>query len=476
MIIIYGGILLAYGVLLIYAKKRRISCKAPFTAMAKEVEQLIGNQGNRGIRREQLKQLHCIMHNQTKVRELEQAYRVQVIEMVLKVVFAGTLLASILYLQGMSQGKIPETNEILRNAYLGGSEQLELLAEVEEEYYEVPITISEQRYTQGEIEQLFVEYEFVLEEAMVSEGESPQYITNNLNFPSTIAGYPFTNQWRSSNYHVIQSDGTVTEEIGVEGALVTIYVTSSYYEYTHEYEYALMVYPKELTPEESLVQLLEQSVEEADSSGVEEPAFILPSTIEDVSVQWKAKQENTSFYVFILILVASIALVQQKQKSLAEAIKKRDEQMVLDYAPMVNQLVLYLGAGMTMRSALSKIAGDYRKEKKGEVRYVYEELKNLCQELESGASESEAYENFGRRCNNRTYLKFATLLSQNVRKGANELLVTLRKEAAVALEERKAYVKIRAEKATTKLLIPMVMMLGVVMVVIIVPAFMSFQI
>ena len=52
----------------------------------------------------------------------------------------------------------------------------------------------------------------------------------------------------------------------------------------------------------------------------------------------------------------------------------------------------------------------------------------------------------------------------------------LQMEAVHAFEERKALAKRVGEEASTKLLLPMFFMLGIVLVIVIVPAFLSIQI
>ncbi len=66
-------------------------------------------------------------------------------------------------------------------------------------------------------------------------------------------------------------------------------------------------------------------------------------------------------------------------------------------------------------------------------------------------------------------------MSQNLRKGTKGLTQMLRMEAIQAFEERKARAKRLGEEAGTKLLAPMFLMLAVVLVIVIVPAFLSIQ-
>jgi hypothetical protein len=74
------------------------------------------------------------------------------------------------------------------------------------------------------------------------------------------------------------------------------------------------------------------------------------------------------------------------------------------------------------------------------------------------------------------YRKFGTILSQNLRKGTKGMRELLQRESEEAFEERKALAKRRGEEAGTKLLFPMFLMLGTIMFMIIVPAFMSMEI
>ena len=147
----------------------------------------------------------------------------------------------------------------------------------------------------------------------------------------------------------------------------------------------------------------------------------------------------------------------------------------MDYPEIVNKLSLYMGAGMTIRNAFVKMGEDYKKNRKERRRYVYEEILITCNELQSGRSESDAYDHFGRRCQVSVYMKLCTLLSQNIRKGSNDLLHMLRQEADNAFAERKNLAKKLGEEAGTKLLLPMMMMLCIVMVLIMIPAYFSFM-
>jgi tight adherence protein C len=114
------------------------------------------------------------------------------------------------------------------------------------------------------------------------------------------------------------------------------------------------------------------------------------------------------------------------------------------------------------------------KKENGKERAAYEEIRTTCYEMDSGISEAEAYRRFGERCGQVKYKTLATLLIQNLQKGSRHLSDLLEKESVEAWEERKRKARVLGEAAATKLLLPMVLMLLVVMAVIMLPAGLSF--
>ena len=146
---------------------------------------------------------------------------------------------------------------------------------------------------------------------------------------------------------------------------------------------------------------------------------------------------------------------------------------------MIHKLALLMGAGMTVRMAWEHIVKDYReklKEKRIYKKYVYEEMTETYYQLNSGVSEINAYIEFGTRCDTKEYLKFSSLIVQNLRKGSKEIVKLLEMEAIDAFEERKNMAKKYGEEAGTKMLFPMIVMLVVVMGIIMLPAVMAFSV
>ena len=150
--------------------------------------------------------------------------------------------------------------------------------------------------------------------------------------------------------------------------------------------------------------------------------------------------------------------------------------MERDYPNIVSKIVMLLDTGMTMKQVWEKLVLQYEQRRgEGVRRAAYEEMVQTYHEMQSGITETEAYERFGMRCGRAPYLKLSALLSQNVRKGSRGLSELLRVDAIQAFENRKSNAKRRGEEAGTKLMLPMIGMLAVVLIMVVVPAFLSMR-
>ena len=154
---------------------------------------------------------------------------------------------------------------------------------------------------------------------------------------------------------------------------------------------------------------------------------------------------------------------------------KRKKQLLKDYAGFVSKLRLYLSAGLNVKNAFIKMAADYgQRQGKKEFQYLYEELKTVCHQFENGMAEEQVYQEFGKRCGEMRYRRLSFLLSVHLKQGNSQLLILLENEADSALKERRNLAKKAGEEAGTKLLFPMMLMLMVVMLFILLPAYFNF--
>ncbi|MCR4764015.1 MAG: type II secretion system F family protein [Lachnospiraceae bacterium] len=402
------------------------------------------------------------------------------IGMTLLVIFAGSVLAALVSWSARQEKLIDENRRIARPGY----EETDLTrtlvltaADDETMREEVELTVTARQYTKEEADALFAEMSKQLPERMLNGNPSLDEVRSDLTLPTQVPGYPFELSWRVGDYDTVHADGRVqTENIPPEGVVVTLTAQVSYLTYHWDLEFPVRFCPPLYTQEERWQQGIQAVLSEADRASVNEAYMTLPGRIGESGYLWTSKIRDDAGILFLLILLASGAIYVLRDKDLQKRTKEREEELIRDYPQFVSKLTLFMGAGMTVRSVFQRLAAEYDvcRKKGGERRYLMEEIRRTVHELESGMSETAAYEHFSLRCRTQPYTRLITLLSQNLRKGNSGLLTLLREESKKALAERMDMARKHGEEAGTKLLLPMMLMLAIVMVIIMIPAFLSF--
>ena len=179
--------------------------------------------------------------------------------------------------------------------------------------------------------------------------------------------------------------------------------------------------------------------------------------------------------LMLLVLAVCLFFIAARQRAAKKEQQRRDA-LKKDYPELISRLLLYLQAGLVPKASFIRIAEGYRKDqnaRKQKERPAFEEVEKTCIEMDNGISEEEAYIRFGKRCVLPVYRTLSVLLVQSIKKGGTGLSDTLQREIVTAMEERKRLSRTEGEKASIKLLLPMGLMLLVVLMITIIPAFMS---
>lgn len=381
------------------------------------------------------------------------------------------------------QVSVHEISEgIRRNSYGEGAKNLSLEVKVDNNTRdEIEVSVSEQKYEGKEVEEMFERCVRRIETEILGENKSLDHVAYNLNLMTEIKGEPVEIGWELDDYSVMNIYGEIEEEDTVsEGTLINLKAVITYTQNQDRqflYECAAMVYPRELTEKDLLIKKIREEIQKRDVSTQTKETFEFPKSVDGKEIQYFEKMNQRGIVLIIMSIVAAFLFYVQELQNQGQELQKKKQQMILDYPEIINKLTLFLGAGMTIKRAFRKVVEDYENGKKvWGIRYAYEEMKITLREMESGITEAESYERFGKRCNMQEYIRLGALLSQNMRKGTKGLNQVLRLEAIQAFENRKAAAKKFGEEAGTKLLIPMFIMLAVVLVMVIVPAFLTMQV
>ena len=394
------------------------------------------------------------------------------------VIAVFTILAGALYATDNFR-KIPQNKSgssiLKRNEHGQGEKNQKLVAKTKDQKAKITVEIQEQSYTQEELQKVFDAAGKKLETLILGENKSLDEVRYDLNLVKTVPDTGIEVSWELSDYQTVNILGELQDKnLSEEGRIIELKALLTHGDAKAEHQFSARVFPPKLDDAGQFQRQLEKKMKEADETDRESGYVVLPDEIEGKTISWHYAKDMRSVGIFVLgIVAAALMLVLEEQNEIQKK-KARRHQLAMDYPEFISTFTLYLGAGMPARRAWFQIASVYRQQEN--TRYVYEEMVYTMREMQRGTPESECYEHFGMRCGLPVYRKFAVMLSQNLRKGTKGLAELLQREAAGAFEERKAAARKLGEETSTRLLGPMFLMLGVVLMIIVVPAFLTIQI
>ena len=291
--------------------------------------------------------------------------------------------------------------------------------------------------------------------------------------------------------HLMDSDGTLHNETLPPGTVVTGYLSlimstdivptstdgeTKYLKtqyHSAPYRIYVGIVPRALSRYESLLLQLQQAITTEDEGSLGENMLSLPTEIDGQRIYYSEHEDRSYLLLPLLGVIAAMAIYMRQGQARRTEKKQREARLMLDYSELVSKLMVYIGAGLTVRNALETISQHFdaliaRGIK--EDRPLYQELRTMVIQFRRNMPESEIYLSFGRRVNLKPYTKLVSLIEQNRMNGARNLRAMLELEMEDAFEQRKTTARRLGEEAGTKLLLPLFIMLGIVMIIVIVPA------
>lgn len=399
----------------------------------------------------------------------------------LMVFMAASALGLIVGVMECLEGVGKQKTSLERNQNGQGEyeQTLELSIEGYEDFLNYTVVVPEQILTDEEVQQAFAATIEEIKKEFPGENASLNHVENHVVIREEYQDGKVTATWSFDNYDVVNGYGdVVADEIPAEGILVKASVLLSCGEKEQREEFYFRVFQARRSEYEELIYQIEHHLEE-EGQIKGKGYYELPNHAGGKQLVWKIGVTHTSEKLLLLGIAIASMLPMVEHSRRKEQVENESKLLVLEYPDMVNKLALLLGAGMTLQKAFCKIAYAYEEKRKCnlvERMPAYEQMLITCREIENGMGESKAYERFGERCGGAEYRRLGNLLAQRLKKGNAGIIAELEGEAERAYENRKAVARRYGEEAGTKLLFPMVLMLVLVMVVLLVPAVMSFQI
>lgn len=346
------------------------------------------------------------------------------------------------------------------NAYING------------ETSEITVKVPQKTYEAKDILPLFEKYHDDLVKTVLAENSSPEHVTKALYFPSSIGDEGISLSFTPEDSTYIDSNGNLLyDNIPNDGVQTRIEITMKLYDFEASVSINVILYPDESDSSLILQKTINDYIKNNTDS--KNDSVNLPDNIMGNEITYYSPSNNPDIVIFSIIIVSMAIILLAAKKEIDQKLKKRNIQMMQDYPHLVSKLLLLINAGLNIRNALNKIVMDYRDSPNFKKRYAYEELSVTLNSLNNGKSESRIYTDFGKRCGLMPYIKLGSLLEQNINKGSKELRYHLTNEVHTALANHKADTILRSKYAETKLLFPMALTLIVIMLMIMVPSFIS---
>lgn len=340
--------------------------------------------------------------------------------------------------------------------------------------------IPQRNYTKQEAQEMFQEITKNLEVAVLGENQSVEQVSSDLEFMDYFGEFPVEIIWSTDKEEYINSYGEVASfSVDAKGEIVTITARLCLGEYEEEYSFPVCV----VLPKEKNRAWWEQAVEHKIRALIEQEEknnwISLPDEIAGSRLHFAEKSDRRPWEYLLVIPVVSVLLFYGTLKEEEKQKVKKEEELLREYPEIVSRLSLYIQSGMTSKKAIEKIVSDYEPIRKGQAKkqirkFGYEELRVTYYEMQSGVSEHKAYKNLGERIGLTEYKKLSSILVQQLEKGSRSFLESLQQETKEAFEKRKRNAKEAGEKAGTRLLLPMGILLVITLVMVMIPAFLSF--
>lgn len=418
------------------------------------------------------------LHPGINAQKLVYEFYIKKIAFCILITGAGMGVIFLYVFTSVTDTVIKEDRYLERDAPGGMEKTVVLDAQIDNVCIEdISIPVTEKQLSEAETVALLEELALQLPSYILGENAALSYIDKPLLLVNSIEQASVSIFWESSDREIVAEDGSVnTDGLSKEGKEVILTANLVCGDMVKEREIRVRVYPPVLSQEEELRQKLVKLLEGKQKDSETKEYLELPDMLGTDTVIWKEPVAELLPMLFILLIICVGAVFWGKDREVFKECEERNKQLMLEYSEFVSKLQLLLCSGMSVRSAFAYIAKEYqnRKKKGGKKQYVCEELLLAVRKMENGMPETEALKFFGERCNLFCYKKIISLILQNLKKGSDGLREAMMNESRSAFEERKQTARRLGEEAGTKLLLPMMLMMGIVLVIIIIPAYFSF--
>lgn len=199
----------------------------------------------------------------------------------------------------------------------------------------------------------------------------------------------------------------------------------------------------------------------------------LPAKLETgEKIHWEIEKASRSNSILILIMMVLISVIMHRERfSSLKKIEAANRSSVSRQLPgFINRLVLLIEAGMVVNSAFEKAVEESIGDSNTSDDYFYSNLKGIYTAMKTAnGSMSKGLKDFARRSGVQELMRVSNIIEDNVNKGT-ELTGKLRSESNMLWMDRKKKCEEMGRLAETKLTLPLMLFLIVLIAITVAPA------
>ncbi|MEA4922807.1 MAG: type II secretion system F family protein [Eubacteriaceae bacterium] len=210
------------------------------------------------------------------------------------------------------------------------------------------------------------------------------------------------------------------------------------------------------------------------NDNTEKKTVVLPSVLDDgTKLYWKKEDKNN----YPMIFIAGILLLYMVYKSRYDNVKKEEkaagENVIREMPGFINKLVLLLDAGIVFNTAFEKIMADKASSGHDSENYFYDQMKDIYnRSRETNSPVHIEMAALAKRSGVREMMRMTGIITDNINKGT-DLSEKLKREGEVLWFARKKQSEEKGRLAETKLTLPLVILLLVLVMITVAPALMD---
>ncbi|MDR0949737.1 MAG: hypothetical protein LBM69_09505, partial [Lachnospiraceae bacterium] len=302
--------------------------------------------------------------------DLHKAFYTEKIALCLAILAAATLLGVVLKAQSTASVTLQSGNMFYRDEYDKGDRSVTLAARVEDQYQGTwAVNVNSRSLDRDEAnETVAVFWEQVCNRIFANQSKEGE-VRTDIDLLRELPSYPFTIEWKSSKPDILDANGKIGRVTNSEEILLTAQIR---YEqnaepvlaaeewmdsdtdiqeasFTWEYQLPIIVLPIEQSEEAKIRNELGKMLQETHTKTASEKEWVLPTDWDGQDIIWEEVPDDSSIVFFAIGLTVTILVFFLMNKDLQGKTQKRSGKMLDDYPLLINKLVLYLGAGMTIR-------------------------------------------------------------------------------------------------------------------------------